>query len=353
MSAHIENVKKALEFAKPDYLPMETCQVPGIYNAYHTLDPDTVKLIPGTENFDAIWPITYSWKQTEIGRTAEGESIRKDQFGTVVRIPRDMSSTYVLMEHPLAGKSSLEGFSFPDIEDMDQWFSDLGKTIGERYGDRFFDAFIDPGLFLTTQFLLGSNDFFLKLATDLDFVVSVYEALAEYYMKMVLKFKGAGAHMVTIIEDLGSKQGMVFNPETWRKRFKPIIQSVYRFIHDNGMYTGICIDGDAKAVLDDLVDMDIDQLFIPDFKVTGVKELQEKIKGKICFKSTVDMVDTLSSGTPEEVKDEARYLVESFNAPEGGFVCEVIRWHRPSYPDENVLASVEAFNEYRSGAPKG
>ncbi|MHB1377676.1 MAG: hypothetical protein ACYCXB_09710 [Candidatus Humimicrobiaceae bacterium] len=54
MSVHIENVKKALEFKKPDYLPMETNHIPGIYNAYHTLDLETVKFIPGTENFDAM-----------------------------------------------------------------------------------------------------------------------------------------------------------------------------------------------------------------------------------------------------------------------------------------------------------
>ena len=83
MSVHIENVKKALEFNKPDYLPMETNNVPGIYNAYHTLDPSTVELIPGTENFDAIWPQCYSWVPKVIGTNEQGEPLRKDQFGIV------------------------------------------------------------------------------------------------------------------------------------------------------------------------------------------------------------------------------------------------------------------------------
>ena len=81
MSVHIENVKKAIEFKKPDYLPMETCHVPGIYNAYSTLDPESIKLIPGTENFDAIWPLSHSWVTEKIGTTDEGEDIKKDQCG--------------------------------------------------------------------------------------------------------------------------------------------------------------------------------------------------------------------------------------------------------------------------------
>ena len=60
------------------------------------------------------------------------------------------------------------------------------------------------------------------------------------------------------------------------------------------------------------------------------------------------MQTTLSRGTPEEVANAAHELVSTFNAPEGGFICEVVRWYRPEYPAENVIASAQAFNQYRS-----
>lgn len=352
VSVHIENVKKALEFNKPVYLPMETNNVPGIYNAYHTLDPDGVELIPGTENFDAIWPLCYSWVPKVIGKTEKGEPLRKDQFGVITSVPDNMNSTFNLIGHPLEGKTTLEGYEFPDIEDLNPWFDNFGKVVKEKYSDRFVDAFIDAGIFLTTQFLFGINDFFMKLATDLDFVVEVYANVAEYYIQMVKKFKEAGAHQVTVIEDLGSNTGLVLNPDVWRTHFKPITAKVFKTIHEHGMYTGICIDGDAKPVLDDLLEMEIDQLFIPDYKVTGVKTLKEKIIGKMCFKATVDMVGILPLGTPEDVKKEVKEIVEAFDSPEGGFICEVVRWHRPAYPENNVRASVDAFNEWRKNAPQ-
>lgn len=347
MSIHIENVKKAIEFGKPDYLPMETNNIPGIYNAYRTLDPGSVELIPGTEDFDSIWVLGYTQFYEKIGTTEKGEPIKKDQFGVVYKTPLDLNSTYILLEHPLAGKTSLGDYSFPDIEDLNPQFESLGKIIKQKYNDRFIDIFIDAGIFLTTQFLFGPNDFFMKLATDLDFVTEVYGMVADYYIKMVDKYKAAGAHQVTIIEDLGSNKGLVLNPETWRKRFKPITKRAFEYIHQQGLYTGILIDGDAKPVLDDLFDMEIDQLFIPDYKVTGIEVLKEKLRGKMCFKSTVSMADTLASGSPEDVQKEADMLVETFNTPSGGFVCEVVRWHRPAYPEKNVIASVKAFNQYR------
>ncbi len=348
MSSHIEVVKKAIEFKKPEYLPMETNQVPYIYNAYHTLDPVTVKFIPGTEDFDSLWPLCYSWVQNEIGKTEKGEPLRKDQFGTLLKIPKDMNSTYVLLEHPLKDKKSLDDFTFPDPDDLDPWFEDFSNTISQRYADRFLNAFIDAGIFLTCMMLIGTNDFYLKLATDLHFIVEVYERVAQYYKEIVLKYKKAGAHMITVIEDLGQNTGMVMNPKVWRKEFKPILNDFYKFVHENNMYTSLCIDGDTKDIHTDILEMEIDMFFLPDVNTTGIRSLVDNLKGKICLKAPVDMLTTLATGTPDQVEKEAHDIVESLNSRDGGFVCEVVRWHRPEYKDENVLASVRGFNRFRN-----
>ncbi|MGM0366489.1 MAG: uroporphyrinogen decarboxylase family protein [Actinomycetota bacterium] len=347
MSAHIELVKKAIEFNKPGYLPMETNHVPYVYNAYHTLDPATVKSIPGTEDFDSLWPLCYSWVHKEIGKTEKGESLRKDQFGTTLKIPLDYNSTYVLLDHPLKDKDSLDDYFFPDPSDLDVWFEKFGEIISQRYTDRFLNAFIDAGIFLTTMMLMGTNDFYLRLATDLDFVVEVYSRAAHYYKEIALKFKKCGAHMITVIEDLGQKRGMVMNPDVWRKKFKPILNDFYKFVHDHGMYTALCVDGDTKNIHEDILDMDIDLFFLPDINTTGIKSLVDNLKGKICLKASVDMLSTLSSGTPEQVQKEAENIVESLNSKDGGFICEVVKWYRPQYRDENVMASVRGFNKYR------
>lgn len=347
MSEHIEVVKKAIEFKKPDYLPMEIINVPGIYNAYHTLDPNEVKFVPGTENFDSLWPCCYSWFHEVIGKTPEGETLKKDQFGTVIKTPLDNNSTYALLEHPLKNRDSLSDYKFPDPDDTDPYYEKLGRVIREKYSDRFIDARIDAGIFLTTQFLFGPEEFLLKLATDTKFVVDVYEKVMEYYKKLVPKYKKAGAHMITAIEDIGSTNSLLINPEMWRKYFKPIIKKFCRYVHDEGLYTGICIDGNSKDVLNDLLDMELDVFTVLDIKITGLNTIKDKLKGKICIKASVDMQSTLALGSPAQVEKDAVELVENLNTPEGGFICEVVRWHRPEYPSANVIASAKAFNKYR------
>jgi hypothetical protein len=56
----------------------------------------------------------------------------------------------------------------------------------------------------------------------------------------------------------------------------------------------------------------------------------------------------LPSGTPEEIEREAKDLYEAFHSPDGGFMCTVVRWHRPRYDEARVLASVRGFNKYRA-----
>ncbi|MGB9642183.1 MAG: uroporphyrinogen decarboxylase family protein [Candidatus Ratteibacteria bacterium] len=124
-------------------------------------------------------------------------------------------------------------------------------------------------------------------------------------------------------------------------------EKLFKHIHQENMYTGLLLDGDISSILDDLLKMEIDVIQFVQPNVSGIKTLKEKVKGKKCLKCSVDMMSTLAYGTPEDVKKEAEALVENLNAKEGGFICNVMRWYRPSYPERNVLASVETFNKYR------
>ena len=74
----------------------------------------------------------------------------------------DENSAYVLLTHPLAGKSSLGGYEFPDPDDAGAHFDRLGEVIRTRYPDRFVDGFVDAGIFLTTQLLVGIEEFLYK-----------------------------------------------------------------------------------------------------------------------------------------------------------------------------------------------
>ena len=59
------------------------------------------------------------------------------------------------------------------------------------------------------------------------------------------------------------------------------------------------------------------------------------------------MQRTLPLGSKEEIFAEAKELVNKLGGRNGGFISLVIRWAILEYPEENVIASAEAFNRFR------
>ncbi|HOK57347.1 MAG TPA: uroporphyrinogen decarboxylase family protein [bacterium] len=348
---HIEIVKRAIEFKNPDYLPMELVDVPKIYNAYGTLNPDKVRFIPGTEDFDSAW-VTYHWTFIEEKNLGNGEILRKDEWNVWQKIPFDKNSTYIIIENPLADKNNLSDYKFPSPEIADKFFERISKIIKENYSDRFICGYIDPGAFLIAYNIFGYQTFFIKLVEDINFILDVISYIFEYHCSLIPKWKKAGAHMVNIIDEIAGNKGLFFNPQIWQKYFRPFYEKLFRKIHQENMYTGLLFDGDIRIILDDLLNMEIDVFQFVQPNVVGIKTIKEKIKGKRCIKCSVDMMSTLAHGTPEDIKREAEELVKNLNSPSGGFICNVLRWYRPTYPEKNVIASVETFNKYRKNEKK-
>jgi len=136
----IERIKRAIEFRCPDYIPLELLDVPGIYNAYDTLNPDTVTFIEGAEDFDSVWA-TYHWTFKYEGENNLGERLRRDEWGCLQKVPNDLGSAYAIIEKPLAGAKDIRRYKFPDPSVTDRFFDNMGRIIKEHYSDRFVCAY--------------------------------------------------------------------------------------------------------------------------------------------------------------------------------------------------------------------
>ena len=271
MSSHVEVIKKAIEFKNPEYLPMEILDVPGIYNAYFTKDPESVVLIPGTENFDSIAVFGAAWFPKEVGKNQNGEIVRIDEFGVESTVPKEETSAYIITNSPLKGKNSISGYETPDPNWGDFFFEDLAKTIKERYSDRFLNVYIDPAAFLIASFLMGTEYMYLKLADNVKFVVDVIEMLFEYQKQLIPKFKKVGAHMITYLDEFASNAGMMFSPDIWKKYFKHFYVDMFKSIHEAGLYTCLGLDGNFVEIIDDILEMEVDVLELYDTRSFGVE----------------------------------------------------------------------------------
>jgi uroporphyrinogen-III decarboxylase len=223
----------------------------------------------------------------------------------------------------------------------------MQRAIRERYPDRFICAYIDPGPFLIAFNLLGYDGLLLRLAESPEFVKELIRRIFDYQKELVLRWKEAGAHMINVIDEFAGTQGMMFAPELWRSGFKAMFTEFFEFVRDQDLFTGILLDGNIEALFDDLLEMPVDVVEFAQPLNIGLEKIAARFAGKRCVKASVDMMETLATGTPEQVRKEAHELVRRFHSDRGGFIAVALRWHRPEYPPVNVRASIEAFNDYR------
>ncbi len=346
MSDHIEVMKKAIEFKTPDYPPIEIMEIPGLYDKYGTIDRDAVRPIRGTEDFDALQAY-YAYTFQDLGTNEEGRPMRKSEWGFVEILP-ESKYDYFIVEYPLANWDNLKHYEFPDPSITDDFFVRMEKII-KKYPDRFITAYIDPGPFLTLSYVMGWENLLVSLCTDLDKVKYVFDGIIDYDMELCRRWKKIGAHMVCFFDEFASQHGMLISPKLFREHVNPFYKKIFGHIHKLGMYAGCGLDGKTLDILPDMKEAGLDVLDCRQPLLMGIDNLAKVCDGKLCVKSTIDMQRTLPDGTREEIFREAEDLVKKLGGRNGGFIALVIRWSILEYPEENVIASAEAFNRFRRG----
>ena len=346
---HTERMARAIRFEAPDCLPLEVHDVPHLYDAYGTLDPATVKLVPGTESFDSL-RVTYHWTFADAGTNDAGERLRRDEWGCLQRVPAEENTAYEILEKPLLSQAAIVDYEFPDPSVSDPFFERAERLIREHYPDRFVCGYVDPGPLLVAFNLMGYDGLLLRLYDDLEQVLQVVAEIVRYQKAIIDRWASIGAHQVSIIDEFAGTEGLMFSPSLWRAYFAPLYAEMFHHIQSHGLFAGCLFDGDISAIMHGYLALRPDVVEIMQPNLVGLEKWGRLLRGKVAAKVSVDMMSTLATGTPAQCKAEARALAETFGTEKGGFIGVSLRWHRPAYPEANVRAVVEGFKEYREGS---
>jgi hypothetical protein len=344
----IDVVKKAINFEEPEYIPIELVEVPGVYDDYGTMPREVVdeNFLP-LRDFDGIQAI-YSWVFDDLGFDNEGNRIRRDEWGCVQKVPKSGEYAYLVIQEPLKDWEKLPHFRFPDPSVADTWFSEMEAGL-KKYDGKFINAFVDPGVTLVALNIRGYEDLLIDYYKNIDRVRYLFDGVWEFQKEIIRKWKKIGAHAVSFYEEWATQDRMYVAPEWWRENMKPFYKKVFDFIHDEGMFAGLGMDGWILDIIDDIKEIGVDILDNRQPLLLGIDNLAKAGGGKLCIKASNDMQLTLPKKTPEEIKEEAVQLVEKLGLERsGGFIGLVFKWERIKLPAENVLASYHGFHQYKA-----
>jgi uroporphyrinogen decarboxylase len=142
-------------------------------------------------------------------------------------------------------------------------------------------------------------------------------------------------------DDLGHQKQLFMSPQTFRHFLKPGYERIGSLLKQHAIHWWLHSCGNNTLVMGDLADAGV-TVFHPVQKHTMDERLIATEYGeRMSFLAGFDVQQTLRTASPAEVRREVRFLVDTFDRPEGGLCLAAGNGILPGTPLENVDAFLD------------
>ncbi len=260
--------------------------------------------------------------------------------------------------HPLAELSSVEELEsypgWPDMSDPSR-VAHVKSTAAALAEENQYGIMATPWLLFPLErafAMQGMDVFLLNLAMNPDLAVALLEktaALCKSLMGVFLDELGDMVDIIKIGDDLGTQESLLMSPKMYRELLKPIHADYIQFIKERtSAKVFFHTDGDVFPLIDDFIEMGVDILNpiqTSAGKMADLTTLKKQFGKNIIFCGGLDTHRVLPSGTTAEVREEVKRVIQMLGG-DGGYMVSSVHTIMNDVPPENVLAMVDAVEEF-------
>jgi uroporphyrinogen decarboxylase len=369
----------------------------------HT-EPDRVPLIIGTSNTTGIkmgayrrlkahlgidLPDRYIYDWPELGTAALDEAVLRrlgaDARGVLDRFPgevyrrnkaRPPHSSFIddwgtgQVEvapgswypgvHPLKEARTIddiERYPWPDMDDPTR-VAHVRAEAERLRGENEFAVVGTPWLLFPFEracAMQGMDTFLMHMALSPDVAHALLARISRLCTQLMGHFLDACGDLIDVVkigDDLGTQDRLLMSPAMYRNLLKPFHADFIAFIRSRTKAKVFFhTDGDVFDLVDDLVDIGVDILNPVQTsagRMANLPELKRRFGKRLSFCGAVDTHRVLPTGTPAEVREEVRRVIEVL-APGGGYVVASVHTIMDDVPPENIVAMAEAVAAFGGG----
>ena len=259
------------------------------------------------------------------------------------------------MGHPgtvlLKSWDDLPRLSVPDVADPAR-FAGVDE-FNRRYPDRFRLASLALSGFTTMTFLRGFDNLMLDVGLAPGRVGDLADVVFGFEERLIAGLPQYHFDAVAFFDDWGTQTATIISPSSWREIFKPRYARQFDLAHSLGLYVYFHCCGFYLDIIPDLIEIGVDMLNVSQPNLYDIPELGRRFGGQVCFVCPVSYQTTSITGTPEQIFEDVRDLVEHLGRYDGGLIGYVEEYHSIGMPEENYQACVEAFRVLGRYGPHG
>lgn len=279
----------------------------------------------------------------------------EDEWGLTHRI---VSGYYDMGGAPLAkdlSKQSIENFPWPDPYDPAR-VRGLKEEIEDLYYNTTYSIVahrpVYGNLWEMTRLLVGMENALMMTILDTQIFEYLLGKLAEVqdgFYDAFLSVVGPYVSVVEFADDYGTNVGPMFNPDIYKKYFKPLYRRSIDKIKRKAPQAKILLhnDGAIRKFIPDLIETGFEVLNPIEGHLPGMDpvELKRDFGRDMVFQGGVDVKNVLNHGTIEDVRTEVRKRIEQMGEG-GGYILAPAHNFSNDIPLENMLAFFDAGREF-------
>lgn len=370
-----DRVAAALNHKEPDRPPLDlggTINSSITYIAYRNLrsflglpPADEVRMISGVmqvvdidEDVRRLLSIDTvaicPWKVDLQPGQLKGNSEFTDAWG--VRYKPSMYNSEVVYYEPvysplsnITGLDELEKFCWPDPEQpgIFDGLQEKARRLKEETDYALVGHMGDSSIFQKAMFIRGMQETLMDTAVNPELFSAILEKILEIQQRRTERFLDAVGEYLDVMsvgDDLGTQNGPLISPAAFRNLIKPVYKKYFQLIKSKTkakLHMHSC--GSIALLLDDLIEIGVDAINPVQISAKNMEpdNLKARFGDRLVFWGGIDTQYLLPKGTPLEVENETRRIIEIMNK-KGGYVLNSVHNIQWDVPPENIAAMCRA-----------
>ena len=173
----------------------------------------------------------------------------------------------------------------------------------------------------------------------------LFRALTDFYLGMMERAAAIGLDGIFTSDDLGTQTGPFFSPAIFKEFFVPYYRELVSKAHSLGMHFWLHCCGNVEEFIPDWIEMGLDVLHPIQKHTMDDATIARRFGKDICIWAGLDVQQVIPWGTPEEVRAEIRFLIDTYLRPEGRLMLTAGNGITEDCPIESLRAFCdEAYN---------
>ena len=262
----------------------------------------------------------------------------RDEYGVVWN--RTIDKDIGVVEERLIKNRALIDLDLPAPDDPLRL--QMFEEFIQKNPDRFRLVSLSNALFERAWSLRGMEDLMIDMIEAPGFVDELLDYITDYHLQEIDAALRYDIDGISISDDWGTQTGLMFGPRLWRKFIKPRIAKMYSKIKGAGKVTFTHSCGKVQSILNDLIEIELDVFNPFQPEVMDVYEIKRQYGDKLAFFGGVGVQSILPNGTPKEIRNEIKRLINEIGKG-GGFIIGPSHAISGDVPIENIIAMIDSF----------